>query len=75
MIYKDGIVEECPWDGTIAVWSRILAIDGIGLIPTLIFSLFSYMIVEKPAIDARKVFKNKYDKELPKWFELFQNIN
>ena len=37
------------------------------LIPILLFSLFSYMLVEKRAIDARKVFKNKNEKELPKY--------
>ena len=73
MIKDDNIVKECPWDSSIAVWSRLLFIYVIGLIPTMIFSLISYLLVEKPAIDARKVFKNKYDDDnkelLPKWFK------
>ena len=32
----------------------------LGLIPTFAVSTFSYVFVEKPSIDSRRVFKNKY---------------
>lgn len=57
-----SLVPECPFKSYFGVWFRLLFIFVAGIIPTILFSIFSYMTVEKPAIDARKVFKNKYDK-------------
>ena len=57
------LVKECPWSPS-GAWTRLICIYAIALVPTVLSSLITYMLVEKPAIDARKVFKNKYDKSI-----------
>ena len=56
-------ITECPWS-TAGSYIRLLYIIVAGLIPTILISIISYLLVEKPGIDARRVFKSKYDKSL-----------
>ena len=59
--WDDEWEEECQWSN-----SKIYLIGFLGFSITLILTnlvaLCNYVYVEKPGIDARKVYKNKYAK-------------
>ena len=53
----DGI---CPDVVKIGVWP-VFKLYAVGLPLSVVFATLSYVFVEKPAIDARRVFKTKWE--------------
>jgi hypothetical protein len=65
MAYEDEMaaLTECPWGeaGTSEFFSRVLIIFSQAFISVGLISLVVYLFVEKPSMDAKRVFKNKYE--------------
>ena len=52
-------VKGCPYDSLGAAWARILFVFFLGAFFSFLFATFlMYLTVEKPVVDARRVFKN-----------------
>jgi len=65
MIYEDEMaaLTECPWgeNGASEFFSRFLIIFTQAFIGVGLISLAVYLFVEKPSMDAKRVFRNKYE--------------
>jgi hypothetical protein len=53
--------EQCPWGvGSFGFFWRYIMYAIYSFLISSVFAFMSYMILEKPSIDAKRIFKNKY---------------
>lgn len=56
------IITECQFDTKLSLAVRYIYVFVLTILLSMVVAFFVYFLVERPCIEARKVFKNKHDK-------------